>query len=139
MVFNILRIFIHVHWRNLMQRPGNTGNIFLQLSSNIVALQVEKRCCTYYHPPQTLSRNKISLLKVEAAFFNKFFQLSTMFEVSGNTANNAFQLAMQQCCVASCSYYFTLSLKSGFSTVTPALYTHFLFILIKLFLNVNNY
>ena len=27
----------------------------------------------------------------------------TMFEVGGNTANNAFQLAMQQCCVASCS------------------------------------
>ena len=26
-----------------------------------------------------------------------------MFEVGGNTANNAFQLAMQQCCVASCS------------------------------------
>ena len=26
-----------------------------------------------------------------------------MFEVGGNTANNAFQLAMQQCCVTSCS------------------------------------
>ena len=48
-------------------KPSNTGNIFLQLSRNIVALQVEKRCCTYYHPLQTLSRNKISLLQVEAA------------------------------------------------------------------------
>ena len=74
----------------------------LQLTTrNIVALQVEKRCCTHYHPPQTLSRNKISLLQVEAAccsklnwrliFFNKFFQLATtkfccetMFEVGGN-------------------------------------------------------
>ena len=46
-------------------RPSNTGIIFLQLARNIVALQVEKRCCTYYHPPQTLSRNKISLLQVE--------------------------------------------------------------------------
>ena len=26
-----------------------------------------------------------------------------MFEVGGNTANNAFQLAMQQCCGANCS------------------------------------
>ena len=38
----------------------------INISRNIVALQVEKRC-TYYHPPQTLSRNKISLLQVEAA------------------------------------------------------------------------
>ena len=48
-------------------RPGNTGNIFLHLQCNIVVLQVEKRCCTYYHPPQTLSRNKILLSQVEAA------------------------------------------------------------------------
>ena len=27
----------------------------------------------------------------------------TMFEVGGNTANNAFQLVTQQCCVVSCS------------------------------------
>ena len=52
-------------------RPGNTGNIFLHLARNIVALQVEKRCCTYYHPPQTLSRNKISFLQVEAACCSK--------------------------------------------------------------------
>ena len=33
---------------------------------------------------------------------NKFCCV-TMFEVGGNTCNNAFQLAMQQCCAASCS------------------------------------
>ena len=33
---------------------------------------------------------------------NKFWCV-TMFEVGGNTTNNAFQVAMQQCCVASCS------------------------------------
>ena len=34
---------------------------------------------------------------------NNKFCCVTMFEVGGNTANNAFQLAMQQCYVASCS------------------------------------
>ena len=33
------------------------------LQRKIVALQVEKRCCTYYHPLQTLSRNKICCCK----------------------------------------------------------------------------
>ena len=96
-------------------RPGNTGNIFLQLARNNVALQVEKRCCTYYHPPQTLSRNKISLLQVEAACCSKlnwrllfstiFFQLATtefccvtMFEVGGNTCNDvALQVEEKRC------------------------------------------
>ena len=77
----------------------------------------------YYHPPQTWSRNKISLLQVELAstFFNKFFQLATtkfccvtMFEVGGNTCNNAFQLAMQQCCVASCSNLLLVLLHRNF-------------------------
>ena len=108
------------------------ANIFLQLARNIVALQVDKRCCTFYHTPRALLRNKILLLQVEAAccmhqvelastFFNKFFQLATTnfvalqcFEVGGNTCNNASQLAMQQCCVAlvaaiCCSYYFTFT------------------------------
>ena len=34
------------------------ATFFFNLQRNIVALQVEKRSCTYYHPPQTLSRNK---------------------------------------------------------------------------------
>ena len=36
------------------------------LQLNIVALQVEKRFCTYYHPPQTLSRKNL-LKKVDAS------------------------------------------------------------------------
>ena len=40
-------------------------------ATNCCNLQVEKRCCAYYHPPQTLSRNKISLLQVEAACCSK--------------------------------------------------------------------
>ena len=35
------------------------------LQRNIVALQVEKRCCTYYHPPQTMSRNQICCCKLK--------------------------------------------------------------------------
>ena len=35
------------------------------LQRNIVALQVEKRCWPYYHPPQTLSRNKICCCKLK--------------------------------------------------------------------------
>ena len=31
-----------------MLRPGNTGDIFLQLARNIVALQVAAICCSYY-------------------------------------------------------------------------------------------
>ena len=105
------------------QRPGSTGNIFLQLAHNIVALQVEKRCYTYYHPAQTLSRNKISLLQVEVACCtelnwrllfstnacNNIFCCVTMFEVGGNTANNAFQLeTILQVAAICCSHYFTL-------------------------------
>ena len=54
------------------------------LQCNIVALQVEKRCCTYYHPLQTLSRNKICccenlLKKVDASstWCNMLLQLAT--------------------------------------------------------------
>ena len=76
---------------------------------------VEKRCCTYYHPTQTLSRNKILFLLVKENWLKKvdgsltccnmLLQLATtkfccvtMFEVGGNACNNAFQLATQQCC-----------------------------------------
>ena len=43
------------------------------------------------------------LQQVELATCNNKFCCATMFElVGGNMTNNAFQLAMQQCCVASC-------------------------------------
>ena len=80
--------------------------------NGIVALQVEKRCCTSYHPPQTLSRNKICCCKLKKFVekrrrqFNMLLQLPTtkfccltMFAMGDNTCNNAFQLATQQCCV----------------------------------------
>ena len=70
---------------SLTLRPGNTGNIFLQLARNNVALQVENVVARITTHPQTLSRNKISLLQVEAAccsklnwrllFSTKFFNL----------------------------------------------------------------
>ena len=53
------------------------------LQRNIVALQVENRCCTYYHPPQTLFN------MLQHAATTKFCCV-TMFEVGGNTCNNAF-------------------------------------------------
>ena len=102
---------------HLPQRWSNTSNKSLQLACNIVALQVEKRCWAYYHPPQTLSRNKILLLQVEKICWKKvdacgstccnmLLQLATtklfcmiIFEVGGNTCNNDSQLATQECCV----------------------------------------
>ena len=39
--------------QKIQQMCCNTGNIFLQ---HIVALQIEKRFCIYYNPPQSLSR-----------------------------------------------------------------------------------
>ena len=50
---------------------------FFNVQRNIVALQVEKRCCTYYHPPQTLSRNKLLLLQVENICWKKSVGKST--------------------------------------------------------------
>ena len=72
-------------------------------NATLLRCNLKRRCCTYYHPPQTLSRNKISLLKVEAGMLQQielfptiFFQLATtkfccvtMFEVGSNTCNDA--------------------------------------------------
>ena len=62
--------------KRLVLRWSNTSSKLLQS----VALQVEKRCCTNYHPPQTLSHNKIAswssmLQHVELAstFFKTYF------------------------------------------------------------------
>ena len=80
------------------------------LHRNIVALQVEKRSWPCYHPPQTLSRNKICCCKLKKCVvvdasstwwlihlqraITKFCCV-TMFEVGGSTWNNAFQVATQ--------------------------------------------
>ena len=125
-------------------RPGNTGNIFLQLSRNIAALQVEKRCWPFYHPPQTLSQNKISLLQVEAAcciklnwrllFSTKLattnfvawqclrwvvIRATTLFNLQRN--NVALQIA-----AICCSYYFTFTLLEKiyrYNKMVPFSYT----------------
>ena len=110
----------------------STNQFFLQLARNIVALQVEKRCWPCYHPPQTLSRNKISLLQVEAAccsklkwrllFFNKFFQLATtkfccvtMFEVDGKYVQQRFYLY----------YIFAVHYTSIHVSIEPTAACHF--------------
>ena len=80
---------------------NNTGNIFLQLARNIVALQVEKLCCRYYHPPQTLSRNKISLLRDNVVTRWVVIRATTLFNLQCN--NVSLQVA-----AICCSYYFTL-------------------------------
>ena len=68
---------------------------------NLQRNNVEKRCCTYYHKPQTLPRNKILLLQVEN-LLRHALQLATtklccvaIFEVGCNMCNNAFQLLQQ--------------------------------------------
>ena len=100
--------------RLFVKGPVIQATFLFNFQCSIVALQVEKRCSTYYHPTQPLLCNKI-LKKVDASSTccNMLFQLAitNVFEVGGNTCNNAFQLAMQQCCVQveaiCCSYYFT--------------------------------
>ena len=87
------------------------------LQRNIVALEVEKRCCAYYHHSNIVTqqnfvvaswRSMLQQVELASTFFNKYFQLATtkfccvtVFEVGGNTCNNASQLATQWCCIAS--------------------------------------
>ena len=79
----------------------------------IVALQVEKRC--YVLPPTSNIvtqqnfvvaswKNLLRKVNTSSTYCNMLLQLSTtkfccvtMFEVGGNTCNNAFQLATQRC------------------------------------------
>ena len=67
LISSLVRIWKIRHWlfssksKGEVIRATNCSN----LQRNIVALQVEKRCWPYYHPPQTLSLNKILLLQVE--------------------------------------------------------------------------
>ena len=89
---------------------------------------LQKRCCTYYHPLQTLSRNKILLLQVKAAcciklnwtFFNKVFQLATTYFVAWQclrrvvirpTTLSNLQRNNVEVAAICCSYYFTLTCK----------------------------
>ena len=60
---------------------SNKSNIFLQL-----ATQVEKRCCTYYRPPQTLSGNK--MLQVEKFVKEKSKRQLNLLQHAAWTCNN---------------------------------------------------
>ena len=57
------------------------------LQLNIVALQVEKRCWSYYHPPQTLSRNKIWCGKLKI-FVEKSRRQFNLMQHAASTCNN---------------------------------------------------
>ena len=104
-----LNIFIAIWCKGEAIRATNCCN----LQRNIVALQVEKRCCTYYHPPQNLLplttkfvvaswKNLLKKVDASSTWCNMLLQLATtkfccatMFEVGGNTpntCNNAFNL-----------------------------------------------
>ena len=58
------------------------------------------------------SRRQFNLLQHAASTCNNEILLREMFEVGGNTCNNDFQLATQQCCVKvegkCCPYYWAL-------------------------------
>ena len=97
------------------------GNIFLQLARNIVALRcklksVVARITTYLKHCHATKFCCCKLKKfveksdASSTCCNMLLQLATtkfccvtMFEVGGNTCNNAFQLSTQQCCIESCS------------------------------------
>ena len=95
--------------------PVIRTTFFFNLQYNIVALQVEKRCCTCYHAPtsnivtqqnfvvaslQNVDVIQFNLLQHAASTCNNEIFLRYMFEVCGNTYNNAFQFSTQQCCIA---------------------------------------
>ena len=63
------------------------GNSLLQLARNIVALQVEKRCCTYYHPPQTMSRPNICCCKLKKVVEKSRRQFN-LLQHAASTCNN---------------------------------------------------
>ena len=80
----------------------NTCNNAFQFATQQCCVQIAAICCSYYF---TL----LLQLKTTKQFATTKFGCVTMFEVGGNTCNNAFQLATQQCCVQvdekCCPYY----------------------------------
>ena len=63
------------------------SNKSLQFARSIVALQVETRCCTYYRPPQTLSRNKICCCKLKKCV-EKSRRHFNLLQHAASTCNN---------------------------------------------------
>ena len=60
----------------------------MQFTRNIVALQVEKRCWPYYHPPQTFSRNKIICCCKLKKFVEKSRRQLNLLQHASATCNN---------------------------------------------------
>ena len=56
------------------------------------------RCCKLKKFVEK-SRRQFNLMQHATSTCNNIFCCVTMFELGGNTCNNAFQLATQQCCV----------------------------------------
>ena len=83
-------------------RATKTSN----LSRNIAAKLVEKRCCAFYISDTTClatkkSRGPFYFLKHAAATCNTFFLLRDKLCLGCKTRNIAFQLISQQCCETS--------------------------------------
>ena len=85
------------------------------LSRNIVALQVARLCCPYYHPRKQLVKHQDLLPKVEpsSTSCNMLLQLATLKSVArqiacggGNTGNKT----LQHCCATSCTKMLTVLL-----------------------------
>ena len=78
--------FVLVFFQGFL-RPGNTGNIFLQLTTQQCCVASWKRCCTYYHPPSNIVTQQnfvvaswssmLHQVELASTFFNKCFQLAT--------------------------------------------------------------
>ena len=124
-VFSIIR----ENLRFSLKARGNTGNIFVQLN---VAMQVKKCCWPYYHPFQTLPRNKMfslqvwrKMLKISRCQFNLLrnmlqqlattnFWCVTIFDICGKYVQQRFStcnatMFRLQVAVICCSYYFTVT------------------------------
>ena len=82
------------------------GNIFLHVACITTHLKhchaTKFRCCKLKQHVASSWTGVYFFQQIFSTCSNKFCCV-TMFVVGGNTCNNAFQLAMQHCCVASCS------------------------------------
>ena len=102
----ILGTYIH-------KGPVIRATFFFNLQCNIVALlhvsvvaritthlkhcHATRFCCCKLKKFVEKSRRQFNLLQHAASTCNNKFCCMTMFQVGGNTCNNAFQLATQQC------------------------------------------
>ena len=93
------------------------GNIFLHVACITTHLKhchaTKFRCCKLKQHVASSWTGVYFFQQIFSTCSNKFCCV-TMFVVGGNTCNNAFQLAMQHCCVASCSNLLLVLLSSPY-------------------------